>query len=42
LDEDHAHFAAGLGLASERFQFNLAIDFSELVDTLSLSLIYSF
>jgi len=40
--EDHVHVAAGLGLAFERFQLDLAADFSELVDTLSFSLIYSF
>ena len=40
--EDHMHFAAGVGLAFERFQLDLAADFSELVDTVSLSLIYNF
>jgi len=40
--EDHIHYAAGLGLAFSRFQLDLAADFSELVDTLSLSLICSF
>ena len=40
--EDHVHVAAGLGLAFERFQLDLAADFSELIDTVSLSLIYGF
>jgi hypothetical protein len=40
--DDHMHYAAGIGLAFKRFQFDLAADFSELVDTLSLSFIYSF
>jgi len=40
--EDRIHYAAGLGLAFKRFQLDLAADFSELVDTLSLSFIYSF
>ncbi len=40
--EDSMHYAAGLGLAFNRFQLDLAADFSELVDTLSISLIYSF
>jgi len=40
--EDQMHFAAGVGLAFERFQLDLAADFSDLVDTLSLSFIYSF
>ena len=40
--EDHIHYAAGLGLAFNRFQLDLAADFSDLVDTLSLSLIFSF
>ncbi len=40
--DDHIHYAAGLGLAFKRFQLDVAADFSELVDTLSLSFIYSF
>ena len=40
--EDTMHYAAGIGLAFARFQLDLAADFSELVDTLSLSLIFSF
>ena len=40
--EDHVHFAAGLGLAFERFQLDLAIDLSELVDTVSVSFISRF
>jgi long-subunit fatty acid transport protein len=40
--EDQMHYAVGLGLAFTRFQLDLAADFSELIDTLSLSFIYSF
>jgi hypothetical protein len=40
--DDHIHYAAGLGLAFKRFQLDVAADFSELVDTVSLSFIYSF
>ena len=40
--EDHVHFAAGLGLAFERFQLDLAVDLSELVDTVSVSFISRF
>jgi long-subunit fatty acid transport protein len=40
--QDHMHYAAGLGFALNRFQLDLAADFSELVDTVSLSFIYSF
>jgi hypothetical protein len=40
--EDRVHYAAGLGLAFARFQIDLAADFSELVDTVSLSFICSF
>ena len=40
--EDELHFAAGLGVAFQRFQIDLGIDRSELVDRASLSAIYSF
>jgi long-subunit fatty acid transport protein len=40
--DDEIHFAVGLGLAFESFQIDLAADFSDLVDTVSLSAIYSF
>ena len=40
--DDVIHCAAGFGLAFERFQLDLAADFSDLVDTASLSMIYSF
>jgi hypothetical protein len=40
--DDHIHYAAGLGLAFKGFQLDVAADISELVDTLSLSFIYSF
>jgi hypothetical protein len=34
--------AVGVGLAFKSFQIDLAADFSDLVDTVSLSAIYSF
>ncbi len=40
--EDEIHAAVGLGLAFKSFQIDLAADFSDLVDTYSLSAIYSF
>jgi hypothetical protein len=40
--ENHTHYAVGLGLAFKRLQLDVAADFSELVNTLSLSFIYSF
>ena len=40
--EDEVHVAVGLGLAFKSFQIDLAADFSDLVDTASLSVIYSF
>jgi hypothetical protein len=36
------HYAAGLGVAMRRFQIDLAVDFADRVDTVSLSAIYSF
>ena len=40
--EDEVHVAVGLGLAFRSFQIDLAADISDLVDTFSLSAIYSF
>jgi long-chain fatty acid transport protein len=40
--EDEVHFAVGSGVAFESFQIDLAADFSDRVDTFSLSAIYSF
>jgi long-chain fatty acid transport protein len=40
--EDEIHVAVGFGLAFKSFQIDLAADFSDLVDTASLSFIYSF
>jgi long-subunit fatty acid transport protein len=40
--EDEVHIAIGMGLAFTSFQIDLAADFSDLVDTVSLSAIYSF
>ncbi|MGB6335084.1 MAG: outer membrane protein transport protein [Thermoanaerobaculia bacterium] len=40
--DENIHYAAGLGLAFKRFQVDIGVDFSDLVDTASLSMIYSF
>jgi hypothetical protein len=40
--DDELHLAFGLGLALRRVQLDIAADFSDSVDTLSLSTIYSF
>ena len=40
--EDEFHYAAGFGLALERSQFDLAVDFSNRVDAVSLSAIFNF
>jgi long-subunit fatty acid transport protein len=40
--ENEIHFALGFGLAFKSFQIDLAADISDLVDTFSLSAIYSF
>jgi hypothetical protein len=40
--EDEMHYALGLGMALESFQIDLGVDFSDRVDTLSLSAIYDF
>ena len=40
--EDDVHFAVGLGVAFKDLQIDLAVDFSDLVDTAALSLIYQF
>ena len=40
--EDEIHLAVGFGLAFERLQIDIAADFSDLVDSISLSTIYSF
>lgn len=39
---DKMHYAVGFGVAFEQFQIDGAIDFSELVDTVSLSAIFTF
>lgn len=39
---DEMHYALGLGVAFENFQLDVGIDVSDLVDTASLSIIYSF
>jgi hypothetical protein len=40
--EDEIHLAAGVGMAFERFQVDLAADLSEPVDTVAVSAVYSF
>jgi len=40
--DDEIHATVGLGLAFKNFQIDIAADFSDLVDTFSLSAIYSF
>jgi hypothetical protein len=40
--EDEIHLSAGVGFAFKNFQIDLGADFSDLVDTASLSVIYSF
>ena len=40
--DDQPHFAAGFGLAFEKFQIDLGVDLSERRDTASLSAIYGF
>ncbi len=40
--DDDWHYTAGLGIATERFQIDLAADLSDRVDTISLSAIYNF
>ena len=42
VDDRFTHLAAGLGIAVDSFQIDLGADFSDEVDTLSLSVIYSF
>ena len=40
--EKEMHYAAGVGVATQRFQIDLAVDFADRVDTVSLSAIYNF
>jgi long-subunit fatty acid transport protein len=40
--DDSIHYAAGIGVAFKRFQLDLGVDLSDLVDTASLSMIFSF
>ena len=40
--DDELHYSAGFGLALERSQFDLAVDISDRVDTVSLSAIFNF
>lgn len=40
--DDDVHYSVGLGMATQRFQIDLAADFADRVDTVSLSAIYNF
>ena len=40
--DDEIHLAAGIGLVLETFQIDLGADFSDQVDTVSVSAVYSF
>ena len=40
--DDEMHYTTGLGVAMQRFQIDLGMDFADRVDTVSLSAIYSF
>jgi long-chain fatty acid transport protein len=40
--DDDVHYAAGIGFVLKRFQVDAAIDFSDRVDTTSLSAVYRF
>lgn len=40
--DDEFHYSAGLGMASEHFQVDVALDFADRLDTYSLSVIYNF
>jgi hypothetical protein len=40
--DDEMHYTAGLGIAMQRFQIDLAADFADRVDTVSVSAIYNF
>ena len=39
---DEWHYTAGLGIATERFQIDIAADLADRLDTISLSAIYNF
>jgi hypothetical protein len=40
--DDELHYSAGLGIATQRFQIDLAVDLADRTDTISLSAIYNF
>jgi long-subunit fatty acid transport protein len=40
--DDDVHVSAGLGLATQRFQVDLAVDFADRVDTVALSAVFNF
>lgn len=42
IENRFTHYSAGLGIAGDRFQIDLAADLSDEIDTGSLSVIYSF
>ncbi len=39
---DDWHYSAGVGIATERFQIDVGVDFADRVDTVSLSTVFSF
>jgi hypothetical protein len=40
--DDDMHYSAGLGVAMSRFQSDVAVDFADRLNTVSLSAIYNF
>ena len=40
--DDELHLSAGVGVALEKFQIDLAVDFSDPADTAAVSAVYSF
>ncbi len=40
--DDEIHIAAGIGIAMDRFQVDIAMDIADRVDTVSLSAVYNF
>jgi len=40
--DDEVHVSAGLGLAMQRFQVDLAVDFADRLDTVALSAVFNF
>jgi hypothetical protein len=40
--EDEMHYSAGIGVAMQKFQIDVGVDFADRADTVSLSAIYNF